>query len=221
MNNHSQVLLELIRIVPNARPIHDRLRNVFMTLHKSFKIFSVQVPRKSADMGPSVRAWKAATRWIVMCKHCLRLVEHKQVIPEQFKGLKKVLAAIQLPESKPTAATASVTDSLPALDDTTPQCSMLRTENQQPDPFYMRVAPQVPLTEEGLIDSSRVAYDVPYSEEGIIDWSQVDDDLSAPESDEKSEVVEAAKLDFDRALPSNLHPYYHHREDVNLSLIHI
>ena len=39
MNNHSQVLLELIRIVPNARPIHDRLRNVFVTLHKSFKIY--------------------------------------------------------------------------------------------------------------------------------------------------------------------------------------
>ena len=52
LNNHSQVLLELIRIVPNARPIHDRLRNVFMTLHKSFKIFSMQVPCKSAGMGP-------------------------------------------------------------------------------------------------------------------------------------------------------------------------
>ena len=89
LNNHSQVLLELIRIVPNARPIHDRLRNVFMTLHKSFKIFSMQVPCKLARMGPSVRAWKAATRWIVMCNHCLRLVEHKQVIPEQFKGAQK------------------------------------------------------------------------------------------------------------------------------------
>ena len=55
-----------------------------------------------------------------MCKHCLMLAKHKQVIPEHLKGLKEVLAAIQ-PEYEPTAATASVTDSLPALDDTTPQ----------------------------------------------------------------------------------------------------
>ena len=83
----------------------------------------------------------------------------------------------------------------------------------------MRVAPQVPLTEEGLIDCSRVAYDVPYSEEGIIDCTRVDDDPSAPESDEKSEVVEAAKLDFDRALPSNLNPHYHHDEDPDCVLV--
>ena len=112
LNNHSQVLLELIRIVPNARPIHDRLRNVFVTLHKSFKIFSMQVPCKSAGMGPSVRAWKAATRWCVMCRHCLFLVTNKEEIPDRFEGLKEVLAAIQLPESKPMAATVSEIDSL-------------------------------------------------------------------------------------------------------------
>ena len=69
LNNHSQVLLELIRLAPNASLIPYRMMRVLMMLHMCFKIFSMQVPCKSAGMNPSVRAWKAATRWIVMCKH--------------------------------------------------------------------------------------------------------------------------------------------------------
>ena len=82
----------------------------------------------------------------------------------------------------------------------------------------MRVAPQIPLTEESLIDW-KFMYDVTHSEEGIIDCTRVDDDPSAPESDEKSEVVEAAKLDVDRTLPSNLNPHYHHDEDPDCVLV--
>ena len=63
------------------------------------------------------------------------------------------------------------------------------------------------------------AYHVPYLEDGFIDWSQVDSDLSAPESDEESEVVEAVELDFDRALPSNLNPHYHHGEDPDCVVV--
>ena len=155
-----------------------------------------------------------------MYKHCLMLAKQKQVIPEHFKGLKEVLAAIQ-PEYEPTAATASVTDSLPALDDTTPQCSMLRTESQQPDetPFSMRAAHEIP-DQTAATAWPLAAYHVPYLEDGFIDWSQVDsDDLSAPESDEESEVVEAAELDFDRALPSNLNPHYHQCEDPDCVMV--
>ena len=64
LNNHSQVLLELIRLVPNANPIHSRLRSVFMTLHKFFKIFSMPLPwngrRRPKIMAPSDRALMAA-----------------------------------------------------------------------------------------------------------------------------------------------------------------
>ena len=63
------------------------------------------------------------------------------------------------------------------------------------------------------------AYHVPYLEDGFIDWSQVDSDLSAPESDEESEVVEAAELAFDRALPSNLNPHYHQCEDPDCVMV--
>ena len=64
------------------------------------------------------------------------------------------------------------------------------------------------------------AYHVPYLEDGFIDWSQVDsDDLSAPESDEESEVVEAAELDFARALPSNLSSPYHQCEDPDCVMV--
>ena len=85
----------------------------------------------------------------------------------------------------------------------------------------MRMAQEIPYHEDGLIDWPRVAYHVPYSEEGIIDWSQVEYDLPAPASDESGEEseVEAAKLDFDRALPSNLHPYYHHRDDLDCVVV--
>ena len=67
LNNHSQVLLELIRLVPNANPIHSRLRNGFMTLHKFLKIFSMPWPWHGRDgprkrMAPSDRALMAATR---------------------------------------------------------------------------------------------------------------------------------------------------------------
>ena len=74
-----------------------------------------------------------------------------------------MLAAIQR-EYEPTAATASVTDSLPALDDTTPQCSMLRTESQQPDetPFSMRMAQEIPNQTAATV-WPLVVYHVPYS----------------------------------------------------------
>ena len=80
---------------------------------------------------------------------------------------------------------------------------------------------EIPYHEDGLIDCPRVAYNVPYSDEGIIDWSQVENDLPAPESDESDEEskVKAAKLDFNKALPSNLHPYYHHHEDVDCVVV--
>ena len=62
---------------------------------------------------------------------------------------------------------------------------------------------------------------MPYLDNGIIDWSQVEDDLPAPESDESDEdsEVKAAKLDFSKAQPSNLHSYYHHQDDVDCVVV--
>ena len=146
LDNHSQVLLELIRLAPNGYPNQCSLRDLLMQLHTVFRIFPKDRPRLSAKLSLTNRTVKAADRWLAMCLHCLLLVKRKAEIPGCFEGLKNVLAAIQLPGSKPMAATASVTDSLPALDDTTPQCSMLRTESQQPDktPFSMRTAQEIP-----------------------------------------------------------------------------
>ena len=93
-----------------------------------------------------------------------------------------MVAAIQL-EYDPTAATASVTDSLPAFDDTAPHCSMALTDLAQPDDDthnLMRVAQDIPSQTAATV-WPLVAYDdgVPYRKDGITDWSQVDDDLSA------------------------------------------
>ena len=82
----------------------------------------------------------------------------------------------------------------------------------------MRTAQEIP-DQTAATAWPLAAYHVPYLEDGFIDWSQVDSDLSAPESDEESEVVEAAELDFDRALPSNLNPHYHHGEDPDCVMV--
>ena len=50
------------------------------------------------------------------------------------------------------------------------------------------------------------AYHVPYLEDGFIDWSQVDSDLSAPESDEESEV-ELLELDSSSSWLQSMRPF--------------
>ena len=74
LNNHSQVLLELIRLVPNASPIHSRLSYMLKRLHRCFNIFSSSGRSKLVRMAISRHAARAATRWCVMCRHCLFLV---------------------------------------------------------------------------------------------------------------------------------------------------
>ena len=223
LNDHSPVIFVLIRLAPNGYPDAYRLRDLLMRMATVFSIFP-EDRSYEATLSLKTRAVMAADRWRVMCKHCLMLVKTNFEVPEGFEGLKDVLAAIHLPESEPRAGTGPATDSLPTFDDTTPQCSMLRTENQQPDetPFScMRMSQEIPHHEDGLIDCPRVAYHVPYSDEGIIDWSQVEDDLPAPESNESDEdsEVKAAKLDFSKAQPSNLHSYYHHQDDVDCVVV--
>ena len=127
LNDHSPVRFVLIRPAPTGYPDAYRLRGLLMQMATVFSIFAHDKSYE-ATLSLSNRAVMAADRWRVMCKHCLMLVKTNTKIPDRFEGLKEVVAAIQL-EYDPTAATASVTDSLPAFDDTTPQCSMLRTEN--------------------------------------------------------------------------------------------
>ena len=144
-----------------------------------------------------------------MCRHFLYLFTNKKEIPGRFKELKDGLAAIQLHESKPLDSL--VKDSLVNCDfqDNILSCifyltnSCLASQESRGWHYPPRVANRAA---GGLAD-------------GLIDRSQVDDELSAPKSDEKSEVVEAAKLDFDRALSSNLHPHYHHDEDPECVMV--
>ena len=101
-------------MAPNGYPNGGRLINLLSQLHTAFSIFPKHRSKTAAH-----RAVMAADRWRAMCKHCLMLVKSNTKIPDRFEGLKEVVAAIQLGYD-PTAATASVTDSLPGLDDTYP-----------------------------------------------------------------------------------------------------
>ena len=129
LNNHSQVLLVLIRLTPKGRPNLDSLRDLLIRLHTVFRIFPKDRPTRSAKLSLTNRTVKAADRWLAMCLHCLLLVKRKAEIPGCFEGLKEVLAAIQVPGSKPMAATASVTGSLPFFDDNILQLSMALTDH--------------------------------------------------------------------------------------------
>ena len=130
LNDHCEVLLALIRIAPNGHVNLLSLRDVLIRLHNLFGIFPRDGPTRGiARLSIGCRAALAAERWSEMCVQCLMMFKRKVEIPGLFWGLKAVLAAIQLPASKsrPVAATASVTDSLPAFDDTAPHCSMALT----------------------------------------------------------------------------------------------
>ena len=132
LDDHSPVLLGLVRMAPNGDLNEFELTNGLMRLHDAFDIFPEDGSAES-ELSLSTRAAVASVRWRVMCQQCLMLVKSNYNIPDRYEKLKEVLAAIQLPESEPTAATASVTDSLPALDDTTPQCSMALPDQAPPD----------------------------------------------------------------------------------------
>ena len=132
LDDHSPVLLRLVRMAPNGDLNEFELANWLKWLHRAFDIFPPDGSYE-AEMSLELRACVAAVQWRMMCQQCSTLVKINYKIPDRYEGLKEVLAAIQLPESEPTAATASVTDSLPAFDDTTPQCSMALPDQAPPD----------------------------------------------------------------------------------------
>ena len=132
LDDHSPVLFRLLRVAPNGDTNEFELANGLMRLHDVFGIFP-EDGSDEAEMRLPSRAVVAAVRWRMMCQQCLMLVKTNYKIQDRYEGLKEVLAAIQLPESEPTAAAAAVTDSLPALEDTTPQCSMTLLDQAPPD----------------------------------------------------------------------------------------
>ena len=124
-----------------------------------------------------------------MCFECVVLIRNKVRIPGCFYGLKDVLAAIKVPGltdvlAKPTAGPVPVTDSLPALDDTTPHCSMPLTGLVLPHEL-MLVAQEIPDQRAGtavplVMHTDAAPYGAPHRRCWSQGWSQVDDDLSVP-----------------------------------------
>ena len=198
LNDHSPVLFVLLRLAPNGDPNMLRLADLLMRLHDVFGIFPDGGETYEAKLWLPTGAALAADRWRVLCKHCLMLVKSNTTIPVHCEGLSILLAAMKRPESEPTAATASVTDSLPGLDGTTPQGSMLGTENQQPaeTPLSMGMAQETP-NQTAATARRRVEHHDPCPYPGVIDRSGIEDDLPPASEADKELEVEVPELDFD------------------------
>ena len=93
------------------------------------------------------------------------------------------------------------------------------TENQEgASQFTLQMTQDEPKEEKA--DTARSFWEapVPYTEAGIIDWGLLEDSIPIAESDEEFQV-EVASLDFSKPQPSNLHPYYHAREDLDCIMV--
>ena len=207
LNRHSPVLKILIWLAPNGYPDPYKLRDLLVQLHGLFKILD---PRSEGEANLSLGsvAILASDRWRIMCKHCLMLVKGKQYIPNDFVQLKECLAAIRLenPTETPQAAPAD-----------TPATSASSNENESSSAAWAASQAASPAASQAAPAVSWWEQPVPWKG-GVIDWEQVEDSIPIAESDDELEC-EIASIDFTKALPSGIHPYYHPMPDSDCCIV--